>query len=136
MNTSTSSNVSVGHVCIEVSNIVRSKGFYEPLLKGLGFQVIMDEKDSIGFRSGLLSIFLGQPASKRVERKPPGADEFVIADHVALLVPDRKTVNEVTLTMKKAGFEPLFPPEEHPEFVPGYYSVSFCDSDNYVIEKH
>jgi len=98
---------------------MKSKGFYEPVLKSLGFQVIMDEKDSAGFRSGSLSIFLGQPASRRVERKPPRADEFVVADHIALLVPDRKTVDEVSLTMKKAGFEPLFTPEEHPEFVPG-----------------
>ena len=134
MNADTSPKVSVGHVCIEISSITRSRKFYEPLLKSLGFQVIMDEEDSMGFRIGALSIFLGQPAFRRVERKAPRADEFVVADHIALLVPDRKTVNEVTLTMKKAGFEPLFAPEEHPEFVPGYYSVSFCDHDNNVIE--
>ncbi len=96
--------------------------------------MIMEEKDSIGFRTGFLSIFLGQPASRRVERRAPRADEFVIADHIALLVTDRKTVDEVALIMKEAGFEPLFAPEEHPEFVPGYYSVSFSDPDNNVIE--
>lgn len=126
--------VSVGHVCIEVSNITKSRKFYEPVLKNLGSQTIMEEKDSIGFSNGLLSIFLGQPASKRVERKAPDVDEFVVADHIALLVPDRKAVNEVALAMKNAGFEPLFAAEEHPEFVVGYYSVSFCDPDNNVIE--
>lgn len=28
----------------------------------------------------------------------------------------------------------MFPAEDHPEFVAGYYSVSFCDPDNYVVE--
>lgn len=110
MNINTKPKVSVGHICIEVSSMTRSRRFYEPLLKSLGFQVIMDEKDSIGFRVGFLSIFLGQPASRRVERKAPRADEFIVADHVALLVPDRKTVNEVARVMKEAGFEPLFAP--------------------------
>jgi len=134
LDTNTKPKVSVGHICIEVSNITRSRKFYELMLKNLGFQMIMEEKDSIGFSNGSLSIFLGQPTSRRVERKAPGADEFVVADHIALLVPDRKTVNEVALVMKNAGFEPLFPAEDHPEFVAGYYSVSFCDPDNYVIE--
>jgi predicted lactoylglutathione lyase len=128
--------VSVGHVCIEISNIIRSRKFYEPMLKNLGFRTIMEEKDSIGFSNESLSIFLGQPTSRRVERKAPDINEFVVADHIALLVPDRKTVNEVALVMKNAGFEPLFPAEEHPEFVAGYYSASFCDPDNNVIELY
>ena len=141
MNANTNPKVSVGHVCIEVSDIMKSRKFYEPMLKSQGFQMVMEEKESIGFRSGFLSIFLGQPAFRRVERKAPRVDEFVIADHIALLVPDRKAVNEVALVMKEVGFEPMFAPEEHPEFVAGYYSVSFCDPDNnviefYVIEKH
>jgi len=36
--------------------------------------------------------------------------------------------------MKKNGLKALFPCEEHPQFEPGYYAVSFCDPDNYVIE--
>lgn len=126
--------VSVGHICIEVSDITKSRKFYEPMLKGLGFQMIMEEKDSIGFGNGSLSIFLGQPTVRRVERKAPDANESVIADHIALRVPDRETVNEVDRVMKTAGFEPFFAAEEHPEFVVGYYSVSFCDPDNNVIE--
>lgn len=134
MNANTKPEVRVGHVCIEVSNITKSRRFYEPMLKNLGFQTIMEEKDSIGFSNGSLSIFLGQPASRRVERKAPEVDKLVIADHIALVVPGRKAVDEVALVMKKAGFEPLFAAEEHPEFVAGYYSVSFCDPDNNVIE--
>jgi len=34
----------------------------------------------------------------------------------------------------KEGFAPLFSPAEYPEFAKGYYAVSFCDPDNYVIE--
>jgi predicted lactoylglutathione lyase len=134
LNANTKAKVTVGHVSIEVSNITFSRKFYEPVFKHLRFQVIMDQKDVLGLSNGLLSIFLAQPDSRRIERKEPKAEDFAIADHIALLVPDRKTVDEVTLVMKEAGFEPLFAPEEHPEFVPGYYSASFSDPDNNVIE--
>ena len=40
----------------------------------------------------------------------------------------------LTRAMRKAGVSPLFPAEEHPEFTPGFYSVSFCDPDKNVVE--
>ncbi|OGD46822.1 hypothetical protein A3K70_00075 [Candidatus Bathyarchaeota archaeon RBG_16_48_13] len=70
----------------------------------------------------------------RVKRKAPTGEEFVVADHLAILVPEKETVYGIEKEMKKNGFEALFPCEEHPQFEPGYHAVSFCDPDNYVIE--
>ena len=98
----TEQNVSVGHVCIEVSDIAKSRRFYDPFLKHLGFRTAMEEKDSVGFSNGSLSIFLGQATSRRVERRAPSPDEFVVAEHIALLVPDRKTVDELDKVMRDA----------------------------------
>lgn len=129
-------NVSIGHICLEVSNLAQAKGFYEPLLMQLGFKIILADKDTVGMSNGAFAIWLNRVESKRVERKPPTGEEFVVADHFALLVEDRETVNEVTEFMENAGFKPLLPPEEHPEFTKGYYSTSFCDHDNNVIELY
>ena len=126
--------VIVGHVGIEAKNLNHSKKFYRTLLGGLGFSVIMDTKDGIGFSNKNFAVWLGEMRDSRVERKAPTGEEFVIADHLAILVQDKKTVYEIEAEMKKNGFEPLFPCEEHPQFEPGYYAVSFCDPDNYVIE--
>ncbi len=130
----TKPNVTVGHICLEVSDLAKAKGFYLPLLELLGFKVILADKDTIGVGNGAFAIWLNRVESKRVERKPPTGEEFVVADHFALLVDNRKAVNEAAKFMESSGFEPLFPPEEHPEFREGYYSTSFCDPDNNVIE--
>ncbi len=127
-------NVRVGHVSLEVSDLIESKKFYEPALTNLGFNVIFDDENAIGMANGLLSIWLARPDSRRVERKTPTGDEFAIADHIALYVPDRENVDKVTRVLRDAGFKPLFPPEEHQEFQPGYYSASFTDRDNNVVE--
>jgi catechol 2,3-dioxygenase-like lactoylglutathione lyase family enzyme len=124
----------VGHVGIEVSNLNNSKKFYKALLGVLGFKTIMDTEDGVGFSNQNFQVWLGELRQPRVKRKSPTGEEFVVADHLAILVQDRKIVDSAEKEMGKNGFEALFPCEEHPEFMPGYYAVSFCDPDNYVIE--
>ena len=124
----------VGHVGIEVSNLKSSKKFYKTLLEALGFNIIMDTDDGVGFSNQNFSIWVGELQEPRVKRKAPTGEEFVVADHLAILVQDKKAVYDIEREMKKNGFEALFPCEEHPQFEPGYHAVSFCDPDNYVIE--
>jgi len=119
----------VGHVGIEVSNLSKSKKFYKTLLNGLGFKVVMDANQNF-------QVWLAELKKSRVQRKAPTGEEFVVADHLAIRVQDKKTVDAVEKEMKKNGFQALFPCEEHPQFEPGYYAVSFCDPDNYVIEVY
>jgi len=126
--------VTVGHVGIEVTNLGNSKKFYKTLLEALGFKVIMDTEDGVGFSNQNFSVWIGELREPRVRRKAPTGEEFVVADHLAILVQDKKAVYDIEREMKRNGFEALFPCEEHPQFEPGYYAVSFCDPDNYVIE--
>ena len=124
----------VGHVGIEVASLDRSKKFYEALFGGLGFRVIMDTGDGFAFANQNFSVWISELRESRVKRKAPTGEEFVVADHLAILVPEKETVYGIEKEMKKNGFEALFPCEEHPQFEPGYHAVSFCDPDNYVIE--
>ena len=124
----------IGHIGIEVASLTKSKKFYQALFGGLGFKVIMDSKEGLAFTNQNFSIWIGEMPEPRVKRKAPTGEEFVVADHLAIQFPDKNTVYEIEKKMKKQGFDPLFPCEEHPQFEPGYHAVSFCDPDNYVIE--
>jgi catechol 2,3-dioxygenase-like lactoylglutathione lyase family enzyme len=126
----------VGHVGIEVSNLAVSKKFFKALLQGLGFTIIMDSKDATGFSNQNFQIWLAELTKPRVKRDPPTGEDFIIADHLAIFVHDKKAVDAIERKMEEQGFEALFPCEEHPQFEPGYYAVSFCDPDNYVIEVY
>lgn len=124
----------VGHVGIEVSNLPNSKKFYKSLFEGLGFKIIMDSEDGVGFSNQNFQVWVSELREPRVKRKAPTGEEFVVADHLAILVQNKENVDAIERKMEKNGFEALFPCEEHPQFEPGYYAVSFCDPDNYVIE--
>jgi len=126
----------LGHICIEVSDLRNSRKFYEVLLGKLDSKVIMDTKETIGFSNEVFNIWLVESREPRVRREPPTGDESVVADHLAILVNSKRTIDVVSSEMKRNGFVALFPPEEHPEFQSGYYAASFCDPDNYVIEVY
>jgi len=135
--TSNKQNVaSVGHVGIEVKSLRQSKKFYKTLLGELGFSITMDTEQGIGFSNEIFGVWLGESSEPRVKRKAPTGEEFVVADHLAIIVPDKKNVFEIERKMKEKGFKPLFPCEEHPQFELGYFAVSFCDPDNYVVEVY
>ncbi len=136
MNGDNQIQATIGHVGIEVSNLSESKKFYKTLLGGLGFKIVMETPDGIGFSNQNFQVWVSQPPEPRIKRKAPTGEEFVIADHLAILVQNRKTVDASEREMEKNGFKALFPCEEHSQFEPGYYAVSFCDPDNYVIELY
>ena len=99
----------VGHVGIEVSNLDNSKKFYKALLEGLGFKVIMEDKDGVGFSNQNFSVWVVELRESRVKRKAPTGEEFVVTDHLAILVRDKETVYAIEREMKKKGFQALFP---------------------------
>ena len=130
------SKVIIGHVGIEVSSLENSRKFYEVMLKALGFRAILDSKESVGFSNGNFQIWLSEPKNRRFKCEAPTGEEFVVSEHVAILVPNRNTVDSVARKMRDNGFDILFPPEEQPQFTEGYYATSFCDPDNHVIEVY
>ncbi len=126
----------MGHVGIEVTDLQKSKKFYRALLGKLDFELVMDDESAAGFSNGNFQVWLAKPMKQRLTRGSPLGEEFIVADHLAILVHDKATVDAVDKAMNEAGFEPLFPCEEHPEFCRGYYAVSFCDPGNYVTEVY
>ena len=124
----------IGHVSIEVSSLKNSREFYEVLLTGLDCRLTVDERTTMAFANRNFQVWVCESEPSRVKRGRPTGEEVAVADHLAILVSDEKTVNAIASKMKMSGFAPLFPPEEHPQFTHGYYAVSFCDPDNYVTE--
>jgi catechol 2,3-dioxygenase-like lactoylglutathione lyase family enzyme len=125
---------SIGHIGIEVTSINKSRKFYKTLLEGLGLKLLRDTQEYLGFNNQNFSVWVGELKEPRVNRKAPTGEEEVVFDHLAIHVRDKNVVYGIEKVMKEAGFAALFPAQEHPHFRPGYFAVSFCDPDNYVIE--
>lgn len=109
--------------------------FYGTLFQAGGFiKGWGDGSTYVGYTLGFLTLFIGQSEQKRVNRLPPTGQEFVVTDHVGISLGTREDVENIAGAMLKAGIKPLFPAQEYPEFGPGFFAVTFCDTDNNVIE--
>jgi glyoxylase I family protein len=123
------------HICLEVSDFTRAMSFWGPLLAAAGFaKGWTDDRSYAGFTNGAMTLFFGEAAPPRIKREAPTGREFVVTEHVGFAVARREDVDAIAAAMAGAGATPLFPAAEYPEFGPGFYSVTYCDEDNNVIE--
>lgn len=111
------------HLSLAVSDIKKSRAFYEKALAPLGIAVRMEFDGSIGM--GLE----GQPRLWIFESKEPQRPM-----HIAFSSPDRKTVaafHEAALT---AGAKDNGAPGLRPDYHPHYYGAFALDPDGHNIE--
>jgi predicted lactoylglutathione lyase len=125
---------SVGFVSIEIGSLAKSKGFYEALAKALDLEPVYEGEDYKGWGNKEFHLIISEEDRARVKRgKPTGKEPEGVADCVGIWLPDKKSVDTVMGRLKKAGIDPLYPPELIKEWG-NYYTVSYCDPDNFVIE--
>jgi hypothetical protein len=124
----------IGHVWIEVMDLARVRPFYDALAMGLDLKMMYESENTVGYGNLDYQIWLGVSEIHRVDRRPPTGNEEVVAEHLAIWVGGKVEVDRVAKVMEKRGFGSLFPPQECPQFTKGYYAVTFCDPENYVVE--
>lgn len=123
------------HICFEAADFARSMTFWQPLFAAAGFRKgWSDGKTYAGYTNGMVTLFIGESAPRRVTRLAPTGQEFVVTDHLGLTLSGREEVEAIAAALVKAGAKVLFPAREYPEFGPGFFAVTFLDPDNNVIE--
>jgi catechol 2,3-dioxygenase-like lactoylglutathione lyase family enzyme len=122
----------IAHIQLTVTDVARSKAFYEPLLELFEMQVLIDTDTyyyCIGSRTGI--------AISEVEEQHKG-DRFdqrrVGLHHLCLRAREREQIDEIHAFAKGLpGCTVVHEPRED-KFAPGYYSVLFEDPDGIRIE--
>lgn len=121
----------MAHLQLSVSDMTRSKAFYEPLLHSMGMITLLDDPNyfyCIGGKTGL-AISPADPAlaGDGFEQRRPGLH------HLCFRAKSREDVEELYETALGLGATVVREPEES-GFAPGYYSTLFEDPDGIRIE--
>jgi catechol 2,3-dioxygenase-like lactoylglutathione lyase family enzyme len=124
------------HVSIEVSDIARSRSFYDRFLPRIGFRRFVAEGEYLGYTDGTVTVWLVRNLASRIRRRPPTGDEEVIAEHLAFHLPSAAAVRAVEAELAEAEIYPFFRGEEHPEFRRGYFSATWLDPDSVAVELY
>ena len=110
----------IDHVAVPVRDVEASRKFYEPLLSGMGAQVLMEAPGFVLFGNGEGMLALRQK------------DE-VLPIHVALKA-DRPGVDAFHEAALAAGATDNGPPGVRSEYHENYYAAYVIDPDGHNIE--
>lgn len=123
----------IHHVELVVSNLVRSKEFYNKLFRYLGFEYFHDDEDP-GWTSSTSGVWIHQVdknyAEVKYHRKRVGIG------HLAFLAASRENVDKLYTEFLLPNNIPVLygGPKDYPEYREGYYAVFFEDPDRIKLE--
>ena len=121
--------VGVDHLVLRVSDFEKSKAFYDKLLKFLGFKVLDEYADAIGWTNGKTRLWIGLADAKGRQQKYRIGD--IGFHHYAFELRSRKDVDELQAFLEKEGVRIVDPAGEYYD---DYYAVFFLDPDGMKLE--
>jgi catechol 2,3-dioxygenase-like lactoylglutathione lyase family enzyme len=126
----------LGHLSFEVADLARTTWFYDRFLRRLGFERFVAEASYAGYRTSDLTIWFLHETPERVRRRAITGEENVVAEHLAFFVRSAGEVARVQADLEKVEIYPTFRATEHPEFHAGYFSATWVDPDQIVLEVY
>ena len=121
--------VGIDHLVISVSDFDKSKAFYGKLFKFLGFEVLGDYGDMIGWTNGKTRFWIGQADEEGLEHPYRIGD--IGFHHYAFELRSRKDVDDLETFLKTEGVRIVDPAGEYYD---DYYAVFFLDPDGLKLE--
>ena len=121
----------IAHVSIGVSNIDRSKHFYDTALEPLGYRCLRAARSLVGYGYGRdrIAFWVFQ-----AERPVPADEKSGL--HFCFTAPDPAAVDAFHATAMAAGGHDNGAPGLRPVYDPDYYAAFIIDPDGYRIEAH
>ena len=121
------------HLDLTVSDLGRSKPFYDLVLGFLGYRCVKSTDDivvwDVGFPGGVAGI-----AIRRAHRRREHDRYTVGLHHFAWSADSRQDVDRLHARLAEAGVTILDVPAEYPQYGAGYYAVFFADPDGMKLE--
>ena len=117
------------HIGVDVSDIARSRAFYEAALTPLGYHVIQDLTAEQTGANHIVMFGIEAPEFVIAEDQAPGA-----GNHFAFRAETRAAVDAFHAAALKAGGEDNGPPGLRPNYGANYYAAFVYDPDGFNIE--
>jgi catechol 2,3-dioxygenase-like lactoylglutathione lyase family enzyme len=120
--------VGIDHIALRVSDFERSKAFYGALLGFMGFRLLDEYEDAIGWSNGVTRLWIGQADAGSRRKHRTGEVGF---HHYAFALRSRREVDALEAFVRALGAHIVDPAAEYYD---DYYAVFFLDPDGLKLE--
>ena len=123
----------LGHIGVNVRDLVRAKAYYDSLMPLLGFEPYFVAADQFAYRGiggkpGTFLVFFPALEEAPYSRHRPGLQ------HLAFMVESRAAVHAVYAKAQALGSEVVYPPRLFPQYRPYYYATFWLDPEGFMLE--
>lgn len=122
--------VNIDHLSVRVSDFETSKEFYRKLFEYLGFELLDEYDDAIGWTNGKTRFWIGQADGQGKKHKHRIGE--VGFHHYAFELRSRSDVDELQHFLKETLGATIVDPAA--EYYDDYYAVFFLDPDGLKLE--
>jgi catechol 2,3-dioxygenase-like lactoylglutathione lyase family enzyme len=122
--------VGIDHISLRVSDFKKSKAFYGKLMPFLGFRVLDEYADAIGWTNGKTRLWIGQADAKGRKAKHRTGD--IGFHHYAFELRSRKDVDQLQDFVRDQLGAIIV--DRADEYYDDYYAVFFLDPDGLKLE--
>lgn len=121
------------HIDLTVSDLARSKPFYDLVLGFLGYRCLKS-REEIAVRSLPIPGGVSEFAIRRAEREREHDRYAAGLHHFAWAAGSRADVGALHAELKAKGARILDAPADNPQYGTGYYAMFFADPDGLKLE--
>jgi catechol 2,3-dioxygenase-like lactoylglutathione lyase family enzyme len=123
----------LGHLGVNVPDLAAARAYYDALMPLLEYEPFLDRESEFSYRPaggkvGTYVFFYGALEDGLHTRHRPGLQ------HLAFMVRTRAAVHRVYDWARERGCEIVHPPQEFPQYHPGYYAVFWLDPHGFMLE--
>jgi catechol 2,3-dioxygenase-like lactoylglutathione lyase family enzyme len=122
----------IDHLAIRVSDLARSKHFYDRLLGFLGFYREWEFGEVVGWNNDLTMFWITQADAEGMRHKHHTGG--IGYHHYAFELERRDQVDALYDFLLGEQVEIVDPPADYPSYGDGYYAVFFLDPDGLKLE--
>jgi catechol 2,3-dioxygenase-like lactoylglutathione lyase family enzyme len=123
----------IGHIGLNVRDLARAQAYYDEVMPLVGFEPFIADAGQFSYKPAggemgdLVSFY---PALE----EGPHAHLRCGLSHLAFIVGDRAAVHTVHDRVRALGSKIVYPPQEFPQYHPGYYAVFWLDPEGFMLE--
>ena len=115
------------HISIGVRDVKRSKAFYDAALPPLGYRLLSESDDSLGYGKESVALWIGAA-------KAPVPEDPRSGLHICFVAPDRESVVRFHAAALAAGGRDNGKPGTRADYGPDYFAAYAVDPDGYRLE--